>query len=342
MSSRWTRRQWLGGAGLLLAATACANPSADRDAAGSVEGFPVHLPHRYGTTEIPAPPRRIVTVGLTEQDYVLALGAAPVGAREWFGDHPGALWPWAREALRGRPVPTSLAEQEIEFERIAELEPDLILGMNSGLTEQEYRLLSRVAPTVAQPAEHADYGAPWQELTRITGRALGRDREADRLVADVEQRFERARRDHPKFRGATGLLATSIDGSAYVYATGPAPRFLESLGLRMPPAAERLFSGDDDRAPVRLSAERLDVLNADVLLLGVYGGPGEGIAGEGVYQRLRVAREGRDVMLPERSRVNGALSFGSVLSLPLALDELVPRIAAAVDGDPGTRPEPVR
>jgi hypothetical protein len=30
-----------------------------------------------------------------------------------------------------------------------------------------------------------------------------------------------------------------------------------------------------------------------------------------------------------------------VLSLPIALDELVPRLAAARDGDPDTEPEPI-
>jgi len=43
-------------------------------------------------------------------------------------------------------------------------------------------------------------------------------------------------------------------------------------------------------------------------------------------------REGRDLFLEET--LSGALSFGTVLSLPFLLDELVPRIAAAVDGDP--------
>ncbi len=34
--------------------------------------------------------------------------------------------------------------------------------------------------------------------------------------------------------------------------------------------------------------------------------------------------------------LGGATSFVSVLSLPFLIDELVPRLAAAVDGDPAT------
>ncbi len=41
--------------------------------------------HTYGSTEITGTPQRVVTVGLTEQDYVLALGLTPVGVRGWFG-----------------------------------------------------------------------------------------------------------------------------------------------------------------------------------------------------------------------------------------------------------------
>ena len=36
------------------------------------------------------------------------------------------------------------------------------------------------------------------------------------------------------------------------------------------------------------------------------------------------------------SRANAAMTFGSVLSLPAALTEMVPRLAAALDGDPAT------
>lgn len=298
------------------------------------------IEHEHGTTEIGGEPSRIVTVGLTEQDYVLALGIVPVAAREWFGGHPGALWPWARTELGDRPLPEVLPVSGLDFERIVALEPDLILGVNSGLTSQEYETLAKIAPTVAQPRGHADYGAPWQDITRVIGRALGRADSAEELVGAVEHRFERARQDHPEFAGAHGLLATSIGGEAYAYAEGPAPSFLTQLGFELPPAAAGLFSGEN-REPTQVSMERLEVLEADALLLGLYDSAGRGVADKRVYQELDTVRQGRDLLMPKLSRVNGALSFGSVLSLPIALDELVPRLAAMVDGDPATEPQPV-
>ncbi|SDK40024.1 iron complex transport system substrate-binding protein [Actinopolyspora mzabensis] len=339
--SEISRRGLLGGAGLLLL-TACApGNGGGSGTGGSGSGaFPVSIEHKHGTTEITERPERVVTVGMTDQDTVLALGTAPVATREWFGGKDGALWPWAREKLGDREVPEVLARQELEFERIAALEPDVIIGLNSGLTKQQYDKLSAIAPTVAQPGEYADYGVPWQDMTRTVGKILDNREEAEQLVTDIEARFERARSQHPAFDGATGLLAASMSGKAWVYAEGPAPRFLRTLGLRMPSATEDLFSGESREAK-QLSKERFELLEADVLVLGVYGAPEDSITREGVYKQLDVVEQGRDITMQRQSTLNGAVTFSTPLSLPIALDGLVPRMAAAIDGDPSTKVQPV-
>ena len=331
--------QGLGGIGAAAVLAACGGT--DPATGSGPGGAPVRLEHKFGVTEIPGRPERVVTVGLTEQDDVVALGGVLVGTREWFGEQPGGLWPWARARLGGAPLPTVLPREPLDVERVAALRPDLILAMNSGIDRQQYDLLSRLAPVVAQPVGFPDYGAPWQLLTRTSGRALGRDAEAERLVADVEGRFTQVRAATPQLRGATGLLASSIGGAAYVYVTGPAPRFLSQLGLAVPPAVTALSAGDPDAAPVQLSTERLDVLDASVVLLGLYEPAASSVAANPLFAGRRVAREGRVVTLPEESELNGALSFSSALSLPLVLDGLVPRIAAALNGDPATVPAAV-
>ena len=119
------------------------------EAAGA---FPREVEHALGITEIPAEPTRVVTVGVTEQDAVLALGIAPVGVTEWYGDQPFATWPWAQDEL-GDAEPVVLSTTDgFEYERIAALEPDLIIGTNAGLAEESYELLSAIAPTIAHPA----------------------------------------------------------------------------------------------------------------------------------------------------------------------------------------------
>jgi iron complex transport system substrate-binding protein len=59
----------------------------------------------------------------------------------------------------------------------------------------------------------------------------------------------------------------------------------------------------------------------------------EGELGGPVYQGLPVHTEGRELFLDSYGDpVGGATSFVSVLSLPFLLDELVPRLAAAMEG----------
>jgi iron complex transport system substrate-binding protein len=333
-----TRRDFLvaGAAAMLLAGCGGSGGSGEEGTSGSGRT----IEHKYGSTEVPENPERIVTVGLTEQDYLLALDIAPVGVREWFGGYPGALWPWAREALGDRPLPEVLPVDEINFEQIANLGPDLILGVNSGLTQQEYDTLAEISPTIAQPAEYADFGVPWQEMARLVGRAVGREERVEELIPEIETRFEEAREQNPDFEGSTGLLAADLeDGSVYVYAEGPAPSFLRQLGLELPSEIEEaVFSESRDPAP--LSLEQLELLESDVLVMGVYGPEGSGVAERPVFRSLDVSREGRTVFLPETSLANGSITFSSLLSLPIALDEMVPRLAAAADGDPQTEPEP--
>jgi iron complex transport system substrate-binding protein len=57
---------------------------------------------------------------------------------------------------------------------------------------------------------------------------------------------------------------------------------------------------------------------------------------DSLYNDLTVRKEGRDVFIAADDRVYDATSFVSVLSMPTLLDELVPRLAAAADGDPST------
>ena len=76
------RRVTLAGAAVLLALaptsalaqSPSAAPAASSAPDASGAGFPLEIEHKYGTTVIEAPPERIVTVGLLEQDPLLALG----------------------------------------------------------------------------------------------------------------------------------------------------------------------------------------------------------------------------------------------------------------------------
>ena len=330
-------------AGLILALAACGPNSANDEpapdagsASAGASGFPISVAHKYGTTEVKAEPKRIVTVGLVEQDALLALGVVPVGTTEWFGEKPGAIWEWAQAALGSAPRPTVLTNTDgIQFEKVAALHPDLILAVYSELSAQDYATLSKIAPTVAQPKDAINYGVSWQELTKMVGQSVGRAAQADKLVADTEAKFEDVKKAHPEFVGATALMATTYEGY-WVY--GPEDsrgRFLTELGFKLP---DGLAAVTGKEFGANLSKERTDMLDTDVLiwLIDKYATDKAKVQADPLYAKLKVKTEGRDIYLENEEELGAATSFVTVLSIPYLLDKLVPQMAAAVDGNPAT------
>src|SRR3712207_4822612 len=96
---------------VLSGGLAACSGSGDDGAAPAVEpsssgAFPVTIENRFGTTEIPAEPQRVVTVGFNDQDFVLALGVTPVGERENLGEYDATTRPWAEDLLPAEAIPT--------------------------------------------------------------------------------------------------------------------------------------------------------------------------------------------------------------------------------------------
>ncbi|GII57152.1 ABC transporter substrate-binding protein [Planotetraspora thailandica] len=330
---------------LLFAVAACGSGSTTDAGSGPAtpgspsgsSAFPVTIPNKFGETTITAEPQRIVTVGLTDQDAVLALGKVPVATTEWIGKYKGAIGPWAAGKLGGASVPTVLTDTGTgpQVEKIAALRPDLILALYSGLTKEQYQLLSKIAPVVAQPSQHADYGIPWQEQTETIGKALGKSSQAAELVAGVEARFSAAKAEHPAFAGASAVMATPYEGIFVYGGQDNRSRVLTSLGFTLPAGLDAVV-GDEFGA--NISKERTDLLDTDAIVW-IVSDPATDEAklhAEKLYGDLNVVKQGREVYVKETGDYGNAVSFVSVLSLPYTLDRLVPQLAAAVDGDPAT------
>lgn len=317
--------------------TACTTPTAqpasqDDGNVPITAAFPVTIDHKYGSTLVESAPERIVSVGLSEQDALLALGVVPVATREWYGQRPGAIFPWAEDKLGDADLPVVLGS-ELDFEQIAKLQPDLIIGLYSGLTQEEYDTLSQIAPTIAQPGEYVDWGIPWQEQTLTIGRVLGKESEAEELIAGVEARFAAAREQHPEFEGASAVVASTWGFPESYYAYGSQDtrgRFLTSLGFTIPAEVDEL-AGSEFGATI--SRERLNLVDLDALIWFI-GTPEEKetLKQDAIYKQLAVSKENRDLFLDTTSPVYDALNFSTVLSLPFAVDGLVPDLAAALQG----------
>lgn len=309
---------------LCLALVAGCGDAGGSDAGGSAPGddqtaadgeFPVTIEHRYGTTEIPEAPERVVTAGFNDADYALALGVTPVGVRDFIGTFEEETRPWAQEALAGaEPEKVSDSDGILNFEAIAAAQPDLILAY-SYLEQDEYDTLSGIAPTVVEPAP----GTLWQDHTRDVGRALGQPERAEELVAEVEEHFAAARREHPEFEGVTVAIQFGEDASNYYLLEPGDPRvgLFTSLGFTLPETTGEI------------SREQVDLLDQDLLV--VIGAEEEAYASDPLFQELDVVREGRVVYLGGfETDFAGALGFDSPLSLPHAMDIMVPQLAEAL------------
>ncbi len=305
---------------------ASASSGATEPAAGA---FPVTIEHKFGTTEIAEEPQRVLALGYQEHDAILALGVEPIAVRYWFGDETDVIFPWAEdEAGDADPEILNMTHGELNYEAITALRLDLILGIYSGITADEYETLSQIAPTVAQTDDYVDFGVPWQEMTRTVGRALGREDHAQDLVAEVEAEFAAVRDAHPEFAGRSVVVATyGTDEIGFFASEDPRSRFFTSLGFEVAAELDEL-AGDSFYGT--LSPERTDLLERDLLVwdqMAYVDGGRPTIEADPLVAGLAVMTDQRAVYL--EGDVEDAFAFSSVLSLPFALDEITPLIAAA-------------
>ncbi|MDF0530528.1 iron-siderophore ABC transporter substrate-binding protein [Tsukamurella sp. 8F] len=330
-----TRRTLFHGAGLVgLAAIAAACGSRDAQAPNSGGRTVEHL---RGVTRVPDDPQRIVTVGYSDQDPVLALGGKVVGVTDWYGDYRYATWPWAQKAL-GDQKPEVLNKGQFtgtpdyRYEEIAALRPDLILGLYTSMSQDQYDRLSQIAPTVGPPKGYRSFTVPWDVATRTTGDAIGRSDEARRQIASVEDRIGQAKSAHPEFHGRTAVVVERFQqGSVWVRAQGdPRSRLLSGLGFTVPDLAARIAKGNDGAA---LAEEKMGILDQDVLVWNVGSQPsrqGE-IEALPIYHTLPAVQRGRSVFISD-PLVSAAWTWGTVLSLPTAVDGLTNKLAPALRG----------
>jgi iron complex transport system substrate-binding protein len=293
--------------------------------------FPVTIDHAHGSTTIARAPERVVALGWSDQDPLLALGVKPVGTTEWFNEEPGAIFPWA-EAAAGGSVPEIVAvADQINFEKVAALRPDLILALYDELDDSAYEKLSKIAPVVANDPRYDGFGAPWQDLTITTGRAVGREPEARKLVADLEDRFAQIRKRHPAWSDETLLMMADLpDGNFSVFSPQDAKtRFFAGLGFRTEPKfLDGKFTGGANTTVI--SAEQARLLDVDRLAWTSDPDLMKKLDRNPVYQRLDVVRDGRVGYFDYTRQpfTGAAISFNTVLSIPYALDRAVPALEA--------------
>lgn len=291
--------------------------------------FPVTVEHKLGTTEIKSEPKKVVTLGLSDHDAVVALGIKPVGVIDWFKERPWGKWPWLKPGL-GDTAPEIVGERdEYNVEKIAALKPDLILAHYSGIKKEQYDTLSQIAPVVAQVKGFEDYGAPWQEMAKLTGKALGKSAEIEKLIKEMDDKFAAVKQRHPEWQGKTAVVADAFEpGKFSVFAAhDPKMLFFSQLGFKMPDVITKEVGKSN---VVDYSMEKLDVLESDRLVWLTSDPRVEQVLrGTALYNNLKVVQDKRDLFVPyEEPPVGAAISFNTVLSIPYALENMEKLLSA--------------
>ncbi|UVJ39321.1 iron-siderophore ABC transporter substrate-binding protein [Arthrobacter sp. CJ23] len=352
MASHLPRRALLKTAGAATAAfaavalslTACstgATTAAPASANAVTAQFPVTIKNVFGETTIKAQPKRVVTISWVNDDVALALGVVPVGVpkNEWGNNDKGST-PWKDAALEKlgagfgtAKAPVQFSEADgVNFTEIAKLAPDVILAAYSGLTEEDYKKLSEIAPVVAQPK--LAYGTPWQEATTVIGKALGKDAEAAKLVSDTEATVKDKAGKYPQIAGKSfiyGNLELENPENVGVYtANDNRPRFLTEIGMKLAPVVENAAKGSEEFF-VQWSAEKANELEADVFVTWVPdAATTESIKKDPLLGQIPAIKKGALVADADQT-LTLALSASSPLSLPWALDKFLPQLAAGAD-----------
>jgi iron complex transport system substrate-binding protein len=136
--------------------------------------------HAMGETFVPLNAKRIIIVG--NLDSSLALGIKPVGAST---DKNGSFDVYLGNQTQG--IESIGMYGQPNYETILSLKPDLILGCI--WDKDNYPILSKIAPTVI-----ADGEGQWKEWLKTFAIAVGKEKEALKLLSDYQQRVETLRK----------------------------------------------------------------------------------------------------------------------------------------------------
>ncbi len=319
---------------------ACSTTPATDAPAGEASGdfTPITIEHALGTIEITEKPERIATVNWANQEVPLALGVVPVGmARADFGDDNGdGILPWVSEKLEelGGETPVLFDETDgVDFEAVADTNPDVILAAYSGLTQEDYNTLSEIAPVVAYP--DTAWATSWRDMIRLNSQGMGLEAEGDALITELEGEIEATAAKYPAIQGKKTMFLTHVDetdlSQVSFYTTHDTrSAFFEDLGMAFPQSLIDASTSTDQFSQT-ISAEQTDTL-ADVEIIVTYGGEDlvQTLQGDPVLSQIPAVANGSIVNLPGTEPL-GTAANPTPLSISWILDDYVALLSQAAD-----------
>ncbi|SHG03474.1 iron complex transport system substrate-binding protein [Jatrophihabitans endophyticus] len=237
--------------------------------AGATDAFPVTMKHALGTTTVDEAPKRVVTLGWGVADAALAVGVVPAAMEyQVYGSGADGIPPWTEQKIKsmGVKTPTVLpkATAEPAYDAILKASPDLILATSTGITAEQYKKLSDIAPTVAYTGK--PYTTPWTTNVAQVAKALGREQQGKQVLAGIDKQISTAAAAHPELKGKTLAAVWDVGGTFYVYKKADARvGFMLDLGPSSAPSVDALANGKESFY-YTLSHELVDQIDSDILV----------------------------------------------------------------------------
>ncbi|MDN7133109.1 iron-siderophore ABC transporter substrate-binding protein [Halomonas sp. MC140] len=268
----------------------------------------------FGKVEVPDSPARVVTLYEGALDASVAVGVTPIGAIATRGGNEIATY--MSEHIDTRQLEMVGVARETNIEAVLRLQPDLILATPQ-LPEEQYRLLSRIAPTVV-PESNGMSRERWKAESRLYGQALGKEAEVDEALESVEQRAaELNQRLSEAQVGGTAYLARWMPAgpmvmSTELFATG----VLASTGISV--EDEGLVKEGSAHSDI-LSLENLSMIDGDWLFLATLNDEGQqaldAAEQSSAFTRLNVVQQGHVVPVNGQvwSSASGPLAAQAIL-----------------------------
>ena len=321
------------GAALL---TGCGSDSEDTKSdstpSAATGAFPVTVEHAFGSTKVTKAPQRVVSVGYTDDQAILALGIKPVGMVDQYPNPTGqspdinTQWPWVKDKWGdARPeVVMKNGDAGPNFEKIASLRPDLIIAVYSEVDKAAYEKLSKIAPTVGRTkGEKELFSAPWQDNAAHIAKALGKEKEGADLIKGIQTQLDAAKKANPGFGGQKAVaLSWYKDSISAFTSTDVRGRLVTGIGFKYETEIDKVAGGD---FYTTLSPERVDLVDVDRVFVINDKADQDALKKFELFTNLDAVKNGKVSYLldSEGPAVGAAISQGTLLSMPYAVDELV-------------------
>lgn len=310
-----------------------ADETSDNPSATTAAGvFPVTVEHAFGSTEVTKAPERVVTVGYTDDQTVLAFGIKPVGMVDQYPNPAGqspdinTQWPWVKDKW-GDTKPEVImknGDSGPNYEKIAALRPDLIIAVYSEVDQAAYDKLSQIAPTVGRTKTEKElFSAPWQDNALHIAKALGKAEEGEKMVQGIQDQLDAAKEAHPEFASQTAVaLSWYEDSVAPFTSTDVRGRLLTGIGFKYQTEIDKIADGS---FYTKLSPERVDLVDVDRIFVINDKADTAALKKFELFTNLDAVKNGKVSYLldSEGPAIGAAISQGTLPSMPYAIDELV-------------------